>query len=150
MASLAFRVFGDVALKKGASIIFVDSGLRVLLYLRDNKPGIAYPGCWDLLGGSLEPDESPDQCIMREVSEEIEFDLKTPQLFNRYDMADRVEHTYWLMHNLDIAKTPLHEGQRLQWFSHREITDLPEHQIAFGFKQILLDFFREQPWTKTR
>ncbi len=126
----------------------MDSGHSVLLYLRDHKPGIAYPGCWDLLGGTVEPGESPDQCIKRELSEEIEFDLKTPQLFKRSDMPDRVEHTYWLMHDLDITKTPVHEGQRLQWFSQQELIDLPDDQIAFGFKPILLDFFRQQPWRK--
>jgi hypothetical protein len=26
--------------------------------------------------------------------------------------------------------------------------ELPDDQIGFGFKPILLDFFREQPWTK--
>ena len=80
------------AKKQGASIVFVNSERRVLLYLRDNKPGIPYPACWDLLGGTVEPGESPEQCIRREVREEIEFDLKNPQLFTVRDFADRVEH----------------------------------------------------------
>jgi len=131
-------------------MIFVNSALTVLLYLRDQKPGIAYPGCWDLLGGSVEPGESPERCIKREILEEIEFDLTTPHLFKVYDMEDRVEHTYWAMQDLDIAKTRLHEGQRLQWFSQQEIIELLENQIGFGFKEIVLDFFRQQPWKKHR
>ena len=133
---------------KGASVILMDSKLRVLLYLRDDKPEIPYPGCWDLLGGKVEPGESPEQCIKREVLEEIGFDLKTPKLFKVCNMADRLEHTYWTMHDLDIAKTPLHEGQRLQWFTQSELVAIPDTQIGFGFKQVLLDFFREQPWTE--
>jgi 8-oxo-dGTP diphosphatase len=134
------------AKRKGASIVFVNSKRRVLLYLRDNKPGIPYPGCWDLLGGGAEPGESPEDCIKREVLEEIEFDLKGPRLFNVYEMEDRVEHTYWISHDLDIATTPLHEGQKLRWFSQQELTALPEGEVGFGFKPILLDFFRRQPW----
>ena len=65
-------------------------------------------------------------------------------------MEDRVEHTYWAMQDLDIPKTRLHEGQRLQWFSQHEIIELPENQIGFGFKEIVLDFFRQQPWKKHR
>jgi 8-oxo-dGTP diphosphatase len=99
--------------RHGASIIFVDSKRRLLLYLRDNKPGIPYPGCWDLLGGTVEPGESPEQCIKREVLEEIEFDLKSPQFFSLRDFEDRVEHTFWSAQDLDLTKTPLHEGQKL-------------------------------------
>ena len=53
----------------------------------------------------MEPGESPEECIKREVHEEIEFDLKKLQLFNVYDMADRLEYTYWTAHDLDIATT---------------------------------------------
>ena len=130
----------------GVSIIFVDGQQRVLLYLRDNKPGISYPGCWDLLGGQIEPGELPQNTIRREVFEEIEFILNEPQLFNVYEMGDRIEHTYWAKQEFDLSTTPLHEGQRLRWFSESEINNLQDDQVGFGFKRILEDFYRKRPW----
>lgn len=132
--------------RQGASVIVVNSDRQVLLYLRDDKAGIRYPNCWDLLGGNVEAGESAEECIKRELREEIELDLGTPQLFNTYDMGDRIEHTFWVELELEIERTPLHEGQRLQWFSEREVSQLPDEKVGFGFKPILLDFFRQKSW----
>ena len=129
-------------------MILVNPKGQVLLYLRDDKREIPYPNCWDLLGGNVEPGESAEECIKRELLEEIELDLRKPQLFDVYDMGDRVEHTFWSEQDLDIASTRLHEGQRLQWFSESDISAVPADQLAFGFKSILLDFFRKRPWIK--
>jgi 8-oxo-dGTP diphosphatase len=134
--------------RKGASVILVNPKGQVLLYLRDDKREIPYANCWDLLGGNVEVGESAEECIKRELLEEIELDLRKPQLFHVHDMDDRIEHTFWAEHDLDIASTRLHEGQRLQWFSGCEILEIPDDQLAFGFKSILLDFFRERPWIK--
>jgi 8-oxo-dGTP pyrophosphatase MutT (NUDIX family) len=41
------------------------------LQLRDNIPGIAYPGMWSLFGGALEPDEDPERGLRREIMEEL-------------------------------------------------------------------------------
>ena len=131
---------------EGASVVILSPDRRVLLYLRDNKPVLRYPNCWDLLGGNVEPGESPEQCIRRELLEEIELDLQNPKLFAMYDLEDRIEHTYWAELDLDIVTTPLHEGQRLQWFSQTDLGQLPDPKVAFGFKPILLDFFRKRPW----
>lgn len=46
-------------------------GQAVLVYLRDDKAGIAFPGQWDLPGGGREGDESPVRCAVREVEEEF-------------------------------------------------------------------------------
>lgn len=44
---------------------------QILLYRRDDKPGISFPGLWDLPGGGREGDETPDECVFREVFEEF-------------------------------------------------------------------------------
>jgi 8-oxo-dGTP diphosphatase len=129
---------------KGASIIFVNSSNQVLLFLRDNKPSIPFPNRWDLLGGTVEAGETPRQCIVREIKEEIGYTLIDPQLFRVTDFDDRVEHTYFQHADLDIQNMPLNEGQRLKWFSKDEIQALDTHAIAFGFRPILLGFYDRQ------
>jgi 8-oxo-dGTP diphosphatase len=46
-------------------------GEQTLVYLRDDKPWIPFPGMWDLPGGGREGDEDPVACVLREVSEEF-------------------------------------------------------------------------------
>jgi 8-oxo-dGTP diphosphatase len=132
--------------KAGASIIFLNSSGKVLLLLRDDKQEIPFPNCWDLLGGHLEEGETARQCIEREMQEEIEVVLENPPLFRRYDMDDRVEHCFWQRADFDIASLILHEGQRLKWFSEADIQRLADVEVAYNFKGVLLDFFRERPW----
>ena len=44
---------------------------RLLVYQRDDKPGIPWPGLWDLPGGGRENGETPLQCVQRETQEEF-------------------------------------------------------------------------------
>ena len=46
-------------------------GDRVLTILRDDKPSIPWPNMWELPGGGREGDESPFECVAREVHEEL-------------------------------------------------------------------------------
>ncbi len=44
---------------------------RLVVYRRDDKPSIPWPGLWDLPGGGREGDETPAACALREVEEEF-------------------------------------------------------------------------------
>ena len=130
----------------GTSMLFHNSLGQVLLFLRDDKKDIPYPNCWDLLGGKVEHNESPDACIIRELEEEIEYCLRHPKLYRVTQFVDRVEHTfvqYVQGEEIDPAKTPLHEGQRLKWFSKEEFRMLPADRIAFGFRPLVLEFLEK-------
>jgi 8-oxo-dGTP diphosphatase len=47
------------------------------MQLRDNIPGIIYPGCWAFFGGHIDPGETPEEAVKRELLEEISY---TPPL----------------------------------------------------------------------
>lgn len=55
----------------------------ILIYLRDNQPGLPFAGQWDLPGGGREGDESGEACLLREVEEEFGLRLPLGQLFWR-------------------------------------------------------------------
>jgi 8-oxo-dGTP diphosphatase len=127
---------------KGTSIIFLNRENKVLLLLRDNKKEIPFPNCWDIPGGRVEEGETPEDAIKREMLEELELELHDPALFKVYELGDRIEHSFWQRADFGISKIPLHEGQRLRWFTQEEIIRMPDDEIAFGFKSILLDFYK--------
>ncbi|WP_122664723.1 NUDIX hydrolase [Pseudomonas viridiflava] len=54
----------------GAKIALLCEG-QILIYQRDEKPDIPWPGLWDLPGGGREGDETPLECAIRETEEEF-------------------------------------------------------------------------------
>ncbi|MBU0986490.1 MAG: NUDIX hydrolase [Proteobacteria bacterium] len=129
--------------RKGTSIIFVNDKKQVLLFLRDDKPGIPYPNMWDIPGGHVEEGESPEQCIVREMKEEMDLDLEEFQLLSVMEFVDRIEYTFWKKLNLDIQNINLHEGQKLKWFTEFEVKNT---KLAYGFNEIVDDFFEKAPF----
>ena len=122
----------------GASIIFVNDKEEILLFLRDDKPGLPYRNMWDVPGGHVELTETPEECIVREMKEEMDLDLKDFQLLCKKEFDDRIEYTYWKKANLNIDKINLLEGQRLKWFTRQEAAST---NLAYGFNEILEEFY---------
>jgi 8-oxo-dGTP diphosphatase len=58
-------------------------GSSVLTYLRDDRPGLGWAGLWDLPGGGREGDESPEDCLLRELDEEFGLRLSPERLIWR-------------------------------------------------------------------
>ena len=48
----------------------------ILVILRDDKPDIPWPNMWELPGGGREGQETPLECLQREVLEELDLTLK--------------------------------------------------------------------------
>ena len=49
---------------------------RLLTILRDDKASIPYPNMWELPGGGREDEETPFECVQREVFEELGLKLE--------------------------------------------------------------------------
>lgn len=135
-------------MKKGTSILFVNSRNQIILFLRDDNPNIPYQNCWDVPGGNVEEGETPEQCIIREMREEIGRDIEKLQFYKMYNMGDRIEYTYWEKVDFDIEKITLTEGVRLKWFTEDDIKKGLDKEIAFNFKKIIIEFFKEAPFKK--
>ncbi|MCK5098507.1 MAG: NUDIX hydrolase [Desulfobacteraceae bacterium] len=127
--------------RKGCSIIFFNDQGQILLFLRDDIPDIPYPNMWDIPGGHVEDSESPEQCIVREMKEEMGLNLQAFEEFKIVEFADRMEYVFWKKKNLDINKIELTEGQCLKWFTEDDIRNT---NLAYGFNQVAQDFFRKK------
>ena len=53
---------------------------QLLVYLRDNFAHIPFPNMWDFPGGVREGDETPEQCVLRELEEEFGIKLDESRL----------------------------------------------------------------------
>ncbi len=68
--------------KDGAKIIILSPD-KILLFHRDNISTIRSPDCWQLVGGGIEEGETPEQGLIREVKEEVGYDLKEFKLITK-------------------------------------------------------------------
>jgi len=129
--------------RKGTSIIFVNDKRQILLFLRDDKPGLPYRNMWDIPGGHIEDAETPEQCIVREMKEEMDLTLNAFELFSVKEFDDRIEYTFWKKANFDTETINLHEGQQLKWFTELEAKNT---KLAYGFNEIVDAFFKKAPF----
>ena len=93
---------------------------------------------WDLPGGHLEENETAEECIVREMLEEIEINVEGCRLFRVYEFSDRTEYVFFKQADFDLQDIVLHEGQMLKWFSQAEAE---QEDLAYGFNQVLSDYF---------
>lgn len=133
-------------MKQIAQIIFENDKGEFLLYLRDGKPGIPFPHHWDMIGGHVEEGETPDEALIREVREEIDFDLKDYSFFRKYvclegDAYPNIKYIYHGRINFPVEEITLLEGDRLQYFTREEIPDV---KFANILKRIMLDYIESK------
>ena len=113
-----------------AALIVFDDG-RYLLQLRDQKPGIFYPGHWGLFGGAMEIGEDAAAALRRELKEELGLVLSEAEhvtdfsfTFGRLGAVKR--HFFQVPLPLS-ARTGLRltEGTEMRAFSPSEILNFP-------------------------
>ncbi len=98
---------------------------RVLLVHRHPKRR-AYPDCWNLVGGHIEPGEDPVDALRRECQEELGVDIEA---YVRFNMAVSNPHLAMISFLVtrwrgEPANTAPDEHDDLAWFSADEINDL--------------------------
>lgn len=137
-------------MKKIAQVLLFDRRGRLLIYLRDDKPEIPFPNHWDFFGGHVEEGEKPEQALVREVKEELGFDLQKWHFFDEYlctkgDAYPNVKYLYWA--NIDQAAEDLtlYEGQRLLNITPEQRKNL---KFANILGQILEDFVSRGLWPR--
>jgi 8-oxo-dGTP diphosphatase len=124
------------------AMIIENPSQEVLLLLRDNKPEIAYPNYWSLVGGHVEVGESAEQAALRELGEEVGLNLCL-SLWKRYDyqFAPNVMVDQYIFVGKVDSENPemiLGEGQAMRFFNYRDIKEL---KIGFGFEVVLSEYF---------
>lgn len=105
-------------------------GDNILVYFRDEKDGIPFPGMWDCPGAG-EGDETSVECALREIEEEFGIRINASQIFwmRKYPSSHvNGAATYFmagLLTELDVRSINFgDEGQRWEFA-------LPEAFVAY-------------------
>ncbi|ABW30357.1 NUDIX hydrolase [Acaryochloris marina] len=121
---------------------------QYLMQLRDDIPGIAYPGHWGFFGGHCDPGEHPDDAIHRELIEELGYQTSNIKLFDLYPDPGVVRHVYYAPLTVSLSDLELMEGWDWGFFSPQQIQESKRYSqkaqgifpLAYPHQKILLDF----------
>lgn len=94
---------------------------KYLMQLRDNIPTIDAAGCWEIFGGHLEPNETPEQGIKREILEEIGYKLTDVVKFGIYSHEKLIEHVFYAPLLVKLEQLVLKEGWDMGLLSLEDI-----------------------------
>lgn len=105
----------------------IDGDGRVLIAQRPE--GKALAGLWEFPGGKLEPGESPEVSLIRELSEELGITVKEACLAP-LTFASHAYESFHLLMPLYVCRrwegtVSAREGQQLKWVAPRNLRDYP-------------------------
>lgn len=110
-----------------SAVALIDPEGRVLLTQRPEGKPMA--GLWEFPGGKVEPGETPEACLMREMREELGIEL-CERCFAPLTFVSHAYETFHLVMMLYVARRwegiaqPL-EGQKLVWKRPLDMRDMP-------------------------
>jgi 8-oxo-dGTP diphosphatase len=112
-----------------ATLCYLRSGGKTLMVHRNKKPGDAHKGKWNGLGGKMEPGESPDECVLREMREESGLTLLDPKLRGVLTFPAFRDGEDWLVFVYTATKYEGVQGDcpegTLEWVDDARLKTLP-------------------------
>jgi 8-oxo-dGTP diphosphatase len=125
-----------------SAVALIDSEGRVLLAQRPEGKSMA--GLWEFPGGKVEPGETPEQALIRELHEELGVDTHASCLAP-LTFASHGYETFHLLMPLFACRRwqgapPGREGQRLAWVRPRDMRAYPMPPADLPLVPILRDW----------
>lgn len=114
-----YEYAGSSRVKSVVGAVILDDRDRVFIQRRSAHRRL-FPNCWDIVGGHVEPGETPEQALCREVAEETGWELREIVLplgectWVGSDGETRHERDYLITVNGDLGKP------ELEWDKHPE------------------------------
>src|SRR5205814_1247513 len=123
---------------QGVSAILINRRGQMLLQQRDDNPAIRYPGHWSLFGGSIENGEPASSAVVREIREEINFEMRNFGLFREFVQNNKREFAFVGELTAELNELTLSEGQAMNLFYPPQLREL---LIRPDDKETLREYF---------
>ncbi|MDY7007715.1 MAG: NUDIX hydrolase [Cyanobacteriota bacterium] len=116
---------------------------KFLMQLRDNIPTILYPGIWAFFGGHLEPGETAEVALKRELAEEISYIPETVSEFGVYSDVKVVRHVFYAPLTVELKDLVLGEGWDMGLLTTAEIKAGKAYSENAGMERSLGEFHQK-------
>ncbi len=125
--------------KVTAGCILLDDTGKILLIRRNTEPFKDY---WSIPGGKVEMYEKVEDCVRREVKEEISIEIKNLKFLNYENEIFPEKHIHYIGH---IFKGTISGKIKLQEKEVKEygmfsLAEIKKMKIGFGHKTLLLKY----------
>ena len=121
-----------------ATALLFDRNNKLLIYLRDDKPEISFPNHWDLFGGHVEANETPEQALVRELKEELNINVVNFEFYNAFESFTEAKPNtkfVFVVHIKEAAEElTLYEGQYLKGI---DLSERSNYKFANMLAEIL-------------
>lgn len=112
-----------------ATLCYLHKDGKTLMLHRVKKKNDIHEGKWNGLGGKLEPGETPEECVIREVREESGLVLRAPRLRGLLTFPGFDGENDWYVYlytgtDFEGKLIDSPEG-RLEWIADGKVLDLP-------------------------
>jgi 8-oxo-dGTP diphosphatase len=110
-----------------AAVALIDADGRVLL--AERPAGKVMAGLWEFPGGKVDPGETPEAALIRELKEELDIDV-TASCLAPFTFASHAYAEFHLLMPLYVCRkwqgiVVPREGQRLAWVRPARLGDYP-------------------------
>ncbi|HYM74132.1 MAG TPA: 8-oxo-dGTP diphosphatase MutT [Stellaceae bacterium] len=110
-----------------AAVALIDADGRVLL--AERPPGKHLAGMWEFPGGKVNPGETPEAALIRELDEELGINV-TASCLAPFTFASHAYPEFHLLMPLYVCRkwsgfVTAREGQRLKWVRSAQLADYP-------------------------
>lgn len=133
-------------MKKWAGALLIEKSGKVILQKRDIKPNIVNSGKITLFGGSVEDSETTEDCLKREIKEEIDVNIINFDYFGLYEKKQVVHGEdcdcyVYLVRDIDTERIKVNEGQGYVLVSANDNYLTKEYSLIT--QSVLNDYFRK-------
>ncbi len=126
--------------KDKVGLLLIDKNNNLLLQLRDNISEIKYPDCVGTFGGAIKDNETAEQAIVREVKEELGYNLKEFEFIGNFPFEGYNIFMFLKIDcELNADELRILEGKSIIKIDLNN-PNLEKHKFAFNAKEIIKDY----------
>ena len=133
-----------------ADAVIVSETGRYLMKRRDNVDWIIFPGHWTLFGGGVEPGETAEEAVRRELQEEIAYEAGELEFFTEIrlihpfpvPLVEQVSVFVAHIHEAEVPRLRLQEGAEMRLFRPEELSRL-SNIVPLDLAAVLMHARRE-------